>query len=107
MDHYLDIHLLPDPETLPAQLMNTLFAKLHLLLVDLKSDDIGISFPEFKERKPSLGSCLRLHSTIERLQQVVEHPHLTGLRDYLQISRPRTSQCATPTGAPDTNPKQP
>ena len=88
MDYYLDIHLLPDPETLPAQLMNALFTKLHLLLVDLKSNDIGISFPEFKERKPSLGSCLRLHSTVERLQQVAEHPYLTGLRDYLQISQP-------------------
>ncbi len=33
MNHYLDLHLLPDPEFSAAQLMSALFAKLHRALV--------------------------------------------------------------------------
>jgi CRISPR-associated endonuclease Csy4 len=88
MDHYLDIRIRPDPEFSAPQLMNVLFAKLHLTLVDLQSTDIGISFPEVDERKPSLGHCLRLHAHADRLRAVVSHPHLSSLRDHLQIANP-------------------
>ncbi|GHU28907.1 type I-F CRISPR-associated endoribonuclease Cas6/Csy4 [Betaproteobacteria bacterium] len=88
MDHYLDIRIRPDPEFSVPQLMSALFAKLHLTLVDLQSTDIGISFPEVNDKKPSLGQRLRLHAHAGRLRMVVSHPHLESLRDHLEIAGP-------------------
>ncbi|GHT90106.1 type I-F CRISPR-associated endoribonuclease Cas6/Csy4 [Betaproteobacteria bacterium] len=88
MDHYLDIRIRPDPEFSVPQLMSALFAKLHLTLVDLQSTDIGISFPEVNDKKPSLGQRLRLHAHAGRLRTVVSHPHLESLRDHLEIAGP-------------------
>jgi CRISPR-associated endonuclease Csy4 len=88
MDHYLDLRIRPDPEFSTPQLMNILFQKLHLTLVDLRSTDIGISFPEVDEKRPTLGGCLRLHAQSERLQELIHHPHLNGLEDYMEIARP-------------------
>jgi CRISPR-associated endonuclease Csy4 len=87
MDHYLDLRIRPDPEFSVAQLMSVLFQKLHLTLVDLRSTDVGISFPEFKDKPPTLGACLRLHARAERLQAVIDHPHWSGLKDHLEIGR--------------------
>jgi CRISPR-associated endonuclease Csy4 len=88
MDHYLDLRIRPDPEFSTTQLMNVLFQKLHLALVDLHSTDIGISFPEVDEKQPTLGRCLRLHAQSERLRELVRHSHLNGLEDYVEIARP-------------------
>lgn len=87
MDHYLDLRIRPDPEFSVAQVMSTVFQKLHLTLVDLRSTDIGISFPEFRDEPPTLGACLRLHASADRLRTIVSHPRLTGLKDYLEISQ--------------------
>jgi CRISPR-associated endonuclease Csy4 len=96
MDHYIDLRIRPDPEFTTAQVMNILFQKLHLTLVDLKSTDIGISFPEVNEKpeddktQPTLGRCLRLHAaTANRLQAVVQHHHMSGLGDYLETTSPK------------------
>ncbi len=84
MDHYLDIRLLPDPEFAPAQLMNALFAKLHRVLAQLDSNQIGISFPEAGRVNTALGSCLRLHGSEQALQHLMAQAWLTGMRDYVQ-----------------------
>lgn len=85
MDHYLDIRLLPDPEFAPQHLMNALFAGLHRILVQLGSDDIGISFPGLGEGRSGLGNHLRLHGSTTALQRLMEQPWLRGLRDHAQV----------------------
>lgn len=87
MDHYLDIRIRPDPEFSTPQLMNALFAKLHRVLVEMKSGDIGISFPDVDEKKPVLGDVLRLHSSIFQLQILMQRAWLSGMSDHLLISK--------------------
>lgn len=86
VDHYLDIHLLPDPEFAPAQLMNALFAKLHRTLALQESTDIGISFPRAANRRSGLGSHLRLHGSLPGLKRLAELSWLSGMRDHTQLS---------------------
>ncbi|GHU05359.1 type I-F CRISPR-associated endoribonuclease Cas6/Csy4 [Alphaproteobacteria bacterium] len=88
MDHYLDIRIRPDPEFSAPHLMSTLFAKLHRAFVVLQSTDIGVSFPDMDEKKPSLGTRLRLHASADRLQAIADCSRLGGLEDHLQIARP-------------------
>lgn len=66
MTHYQDIHVLPDAEIGASVLMSALFFRLHMALVTLRSDALGISFPEFSADR-TLGTCLRLHGTSENL----------------------------------------
>lgn len=88
MDSYIDIQLRPDPDFAPNMLMNALFNKLHRALFELQTQDIGISFPEHRlgVKVRTLGQCLRLHSSTARLEQLMAHPWLTGMRDHVQQS---------------------
>ncbi|MBW6392789.1 type I-F CRISPR-associated endoribonuclease Cas6/Csy4 [Billgrantia antri] len=88
MDHYLDIHLRPDPDFRPAMLMGALYSKLHRALFDLKSNDIGISFPDHKTgvRARTPGDRLRLHAELPRLEQLMEVSWLTGMRDHITLA---------------------
>jgi CRISPR-associated endonuclease Csy4 len=86
MDHYLDIHLRPDPELPGTHLMATLFAKLHSALVALAAQNIGVSFPRFNTNPIGLGDHLRLHGNAAALDALMAHPWLNGLRDYLSLS---------------------
>jgi CRISPR-associated endonuclease Csy4 len=85
MDHYLHIRLRPDPEFSEAMLMSALFSKLHRGLVTLEANDIGVSFPEHRERPKSLGSVLRVFGSSERLQQLMALDWLSGMRDHVSI----------------------
>lgn len=86
MSHYLDIHLRTNPELTPLHLLNGLYARLHRALVQLGSQDIGVSFPEHDESKPTLGSRVRLHGPMSSLQALEATPWLKGMLDYLRIS---------------------
>lgn len=86
MDHYLDIHLLPDPEFPATTLMSALFAKLHRALVDHGGRDIGVSFPEVVQVKRTLGQRLRLHGSSASLDRLMATEWLQGMRDHVKIS---------------------
>ena len=83
MDYYIHIKLNPDAEMRENVLLNKVYTKLHKALFDLKADDIGISFPQWKVM---LGRTLRLHSTQERLVSLQAINWLGGLVDYCNIS---------------------
>ena len=85
MDLYMDIRLLPDPEFPPHQLMNALFSKFHRCLARLKSDNIGVSFPEADETVPKLGQVLRIHGTEASLSSLMAQSWLVGMRDHIHI----------------------
>lgn len=84
MDHYLEIRILPDPEFAATLLMNAFYSKLHRALVKLQSTDIGISFPHYGEKK-WLGERVRLHSSRERLEQLMNNDWLIGMNDHIRI----------------------
>lgn len=87
--HYIDITLLPDPEFSHAHLLGALMAKLHRALVQLKSSDIGVSFPQHVNAplcKRTLGAVLRLHGPQAALTTLMELGWLKGMRDHVQLS---------------------
>lgn len=86
MDHYLDLHLRPQPELAPHHLMSALFTRLHRALVQLQRTDIGVSFPSHDDRKPTLGTQLRLHGPQASLQALMETTWLRGAEDFLRSS---------------------
>jgi CRISPR-associated endonuclease Csy4 len=84
MSHYLDIHLLPDPD-LPAHLlMSALYAKLHHALVELQTNEIGVTFPAYQSSPPSLGDRLRLVGPAGTLDRLISSSRLGGMRDHLR-----------------------
>jgi CRISPR-associated endonuclease Csy4 len=85
MDHYLDIRVRPDPEFPAAHLMNALFAKLHRALVELRSDRIGVSFPESGIQPPGMGHTLRLHASSTHLERLMATNWMPGMRDHVAV----------------------
>lgn len=88
MDYYIDIHIRPDPETAAAHVLNAVAGRLHLALAELKSEDIGVSFPRHRSDRPSMGDVLRLHGTKARLSELMARSWLNVLVDYVQVSSP-------------------
>lgn len=93
MDHYIDLHLLPDPEVAPPHLMCALFSKLHRALVEQQNQHIGISFPAVSAKPVSLGDCLRLHGDKAALTALLSFNWLAGMRDHVRM----TAVLAVPT----------
>ena len=91
MDHFVDIHLLPDPE-LPAHvLMSALYAKLHRALVtggDGNAGSIAISFPGYSDRPGAinLGRSMRLLGSQPGLQALASTGWLGSLRDQVSVN---------------------
>ncbi len=86
MDHYLEITLLPDAEFPATVLMNSLYSKLHKALVDLKSRDIGVSFPK---KEKTLGNVLRLHGSTQALEALQKRNWIGAMASYCNISEVR------------------
>lgn len=86
MNHYLNIHLLPDPEFTQPLLMSALYSKLHRALVELKANNIGVSFPEYRRKPKCVGAILRVHSDQASLSSLLKTDWLKGMRDHTQVS---------------------
>lgn len=86
MDHYIDIHLRPDPEFPPYQLLSALYAKLHRALAQQGSEDIGVSFPAHRETPPCLGTHMRLHGSSGALDKLMGTSWLNGMSDHVQLA---------------------
>lgn len=84
--HYIDLTLLPDPEFSHAHLWRALYAKLHRAFVQLETSAIGVSFPQYKLRPPTLGQVLRLHGEATPLEQLMGTDWLKGMRDHVQVA---------------------
>lgn len=87
MNHYIDIRLRPDPDFPPPMLMGALYSRLHRALFDLRADEIGVSFPDHKTgvRARTPGIRLRLHGKRNRLEELMAHAWLTGMRELVQF----------------------
>ncbi|MFZ5521676.1 MAG: type I-F CRISPR-associated endoribonuclease Cas6/Csy4 [Pseudomonadota bacterium] len=95
MDHYIDIRLRPDPESPSHHLMSALYSRLHRALVQLRCDDVGVSFPAMRREPPTLGDRLRLHGGLHRLQELQRLPWLGSVADHVDVSE----LAAVPPGA--------
>lgn len=84
--HYIEITLLPDPEFSHAHLLGALVAKLHRALVQLRADNIGVSFPGYSLRPRTLGDVVRLHSDEEGLASLMAHAWLRGMSDHVKVT---------------------
>lgn len=84
--HYVDIKIMPDPETSPTQLLGALYDHLHLALVQQHRESIGISFPSYSLNPRTLGTALRLHGGEAELQQLLVSDWLKGMRSHVRVS---------------------
>lgn len=84
MDKYINIEILKDPEFNTYQILSVVMRKLHQSLVELKCNQIGISFPKYKQEK--LGNLMRLHANEQNLQALMATGWLNGLKDHLAVS---------------------
>jgi len=83
MNHYIDIIIKPDAEMRENLLLNKVYSKLHKALVDLKSTDIGVSFPRYEI---ILGEVIRLHGSEIKLSELQDTGWLGGLKGYCNVS---------------------
>ncbi len=83
MSHYQDIQVQPDKEFDLPFLRNKIYTKLHKAIHDLKATDIGVGFPQAKNK---LGAVIRIHSNQGRLQTLQRLNWLGGLSGYCQLS---------------------
>lgn len=86
MNHYFDIKIIPDSEFNEQTLLNILFLKLHLALVNLGDENVGVSFPDFCGDKNRLGGRIRIHSTEKALKQLATKTWMRGVHDYTLLS---------------------
>jgi len=85
--HYIDLAVVPDPETTAPQLMGILHEKLHLALVRDHIDGIGVSFPHYSVIPKTIGTVLRIHGTENLLQALMGTDWLKGMHDHLRIGQ--------------------
>jgi len=83
MNHYINIQIKPDAEMRENVLLNKVYTKLHKPLHSLKTNDIGISFPNYKVK---LGDVIRLHGSEASLTELQSSNWLGGLIGYCDIS---------------------
>jgi len=84
--HYLDLTVIPDPETTAEQVLEVVYDKLHLALVNSRTGSIGVSFPRYSITPKTLGNTLRLHGTDSELQALMRTDWLRSVRDHVRIA---------------------
>jgi CRISPR-associated endonuclease Csy4 len=83
MNQYFDIEIKPDVEMQESQLLNFVYEKFHRELVRLRSDKVGVSFPDHKIK---LGRIIRLHGNKEDLQNFQDLAWLGGMAGYSKVN---------------------
>jgi CRISPR-associated endonuclease Csy4 len=83
MDYYIDIQIQPDAEMRENVLLNKVYTKFHKALFILLSNDIGVSFPEYRI---TLGRTLRIHAEENRLIELQQLNWIGGLSGYCKVS---------------------
>ncbi|GLR72735.1 type I-F CRISPR-associated endoribonuclease Cas6/Csy4 [Agaribacter marinus] len=83
MDYYIDLILKPDAEMREAELSSKVFTKFHKALVNLNTNQIGISFPLVNLK---LGNLFRIHGEQSLLNDLQGQAWLGGLSEYCKMS---------------------
>jgi CRISPR-associated endonuclease Csy4 len=85
MNYYLEFRILPDPEFPSSIILNILYNKLHKALVQTGSSGIGVSFPDFDNKRNRLGERLRLHGSDVHIKNLIANLSLSALLDHLRV----------------------
>ncbi len=85
MSHYIEFRILLDPEFPASIIMNLLYNKLHKALVQTGCIDIGVSFPDFDNKRTILGERLRLHGSDIHINNLIANLSLSALHDHLRV----------------------
>ena len=83
MEYYIDVTILPDPESPSSVLLNSFYSKLHKALYDMGSKSIGVSFPKYSV---TLGNLVRLHGNKNDLEQLGISKCIDSMISYVHIS---------------------
>lgn len=84
--HYIDLRVVPDPETSAAQLLGALYLRLHQTLVQQRLDSVGVSFPQYSLNPRAIGTVLRLHGDHASLTRLMADDWLKGVRDHVRMA---------------------
>jgi CRISPR-associated endonuclease Csy4 len=94
--HYIDLKVIPDPESSSAQLLGALYERLHLALVQQGLDNIGVSFPDYCMQPRAIGNRLRLHGAEGVLRHFLQTDWLKGMRDHVRLTEIAPAPADTP-----------
>ncbi len=83
MNYYQDIKIQPDKEFNLPTLRNNVCQKLHKAIWNLKTKNIGVSFPKLDNK---LGDTIRIHSSQSDLEKLQNLNWLGGLSGYCKVS---------------------
>lgn len=83
MDYYVDILIKPDSEMRLNVLLNTLYTKLHKVLYDLASTNVGVSFPKYNV---TLGNVFRIHGEKAVLQELLGFVMTGSLQNLYEVN---------------------
>lgn len=86
--HYIDLTVVPDPESTVSQLLGALYGRLHLALVEQRLESVGVSFPGYGINPRTLGNVLRLHGELASLERLMGTDWLKGVRDHVRMTSP-------------------
>lgn len=81
MKVYLEFNAKPSEDLAPEIIISQAFSICHLELVRLKSDDIGVSFPQADK---TLGGVMRVHGGKASLESIAKC--CASLSDYCRVS---------------------
>lgn len=84
MKYYIDIRLFPNKEIRENILLNQVYTAFHKRLYELKSTQIGVSFPEYKLK---LGRLFRIHGDKEALEKLIEKEWLGKYASFCKITK--------------------
>lgn len=82
MDHYINILIKDNANTYEneSKLLNLVYTSFHKALVKLKSDQIGVSFPDYQFK---LGRRLRIHGKETHLIELINLDEIKKLDDTI------------------------
>lgn len=83
LSHYIELHLRPDPEVAPTQLLAALYTRLHRALAAQGTTSIAVGFPGYSAERHTLGERLRLHGSAADLQAWATGQWLGSVRDHV------------------------
>ena len=83
MEAYIDIKIFPNKEIRENVLLNQTYTLLHKRLYEMRSKDIGVSFPEYKLK---LGKTLRIHGSKTSLEKLESKDWLGKYKAFCKIT---------------------
>lgn len=83
MTHYIDINLNPTKELRENVLLNQVYSSFHKRLYDLKSNNIAVSFPNYRLK---LGKLFRIHGSEDALGKLQEKEWLGKYAKNCKVS---------------------